>query len=142
MSFSRRIVNLLLLACVGMFPIALAAQEADQHTPEQSPSMARKSSAPRPVLNEQQRRGEALFVQNCPLCHVPSHQKQTLGIQGPILKGMFGEDADEDFLRQFIQQGVPAKMPGFRYDLEPKQIDDIIAYLKTGAYLKTPGVSN
>jgi hypothetical protein len=55
---------------------------------------------------------------------------------------MFGADADEDFLRQFIQQGVPAKMPGFRYDLEPKQIDDIIAYLKTGAYLKTPGVSN
>jgi cytochrome c2 len=142
MSLSDRIGYLLLSACVVIFPIALAAQESDQHAPEQSPSAARKPSPPRPVLNEQQRRGEALFVQNCPLCHVPSHQKQTLGIQGPILKDMFGADADEDFLRQFIQQGVPGKMPGFRYDLEPKQIDDIIAYLKTGAYLKTPGVSN
>jgi cytochrome c2 len=142
MSFSHRIAYFLLFAFVAMFPRALAAQESDQHAPEQSSSAARKPTTPRPVLNEQQRRGEALFVQNCPLCHVPSHQKQTLGIQGPILKGMFGADADEDFLRQFIQQGVPGKMPGFRYDLEPKQIDDIIAYLKTGAYLKTPGVSN
>jgi cytochrome c2 len=142
MSFSHRIAYLLLFAFVAMFPKALAAQESYQHAPEQSSSAARKPTTPRPVLNEQQRRGEALFVQNCPLCHVPSHQKQTLGIQGPILKGMFGADADEDFLRQFIQQGIPGKMPGFRYDLEPKQIDDIIAYLKTGAYLKTPGVSN
>jgi mono/diheme cytochrome c family protein len=86
---------------------------------------ARKLIASRPVLSEQ-RRGEALFVQNCSLCHSPSHQKQALGIQGPILKGMFGEDADEDFLRPFIQQGVS----GFRFDLEPNQIDDIIAYLK------------
>jgi hypothetical protein len=64
---------------------------------------ARKLIASRPVLSEQ-RRGEALFVQNCPLCHVPSHQKQALGIQGPILKGMSGGDADEYFLRFFIQQ--------------------------------------
>jgi hypothetical protein len=35
--------------------------------------------------------------------------------------------------RQLIEQGVPGKVPGFRYDLEPKQIDDIIAYLRTGA---------
>jgi len=35
--------------------------------------------------------------------------------------------------RQLIEQEVPGKMPGFRYDLEPKQIDDIIAYLRTGA---------
>jgi len=142
MSFSHRIAYLLLFAFVAMFPKALAAQESDQHAPEQSSSAARKPTPPRPVLNEQQRRGEALFVQNCPLCHVPSHQKKTLGIQGPVLRGMYGEDADDDALRQFIEQGVPGKMPGFRYDLEPKQIDDVIAYLKTGAYLKTPGVSN
>lgn len=83
-----------------------------------------------------------MFVQNCPLCHVPSNQKKRLGIQGPVLQGMFGEDANEDALRQYIQQGVPDKMPGFRYALEPKQIDDLIAYLKTGAYLRAPGGGN
>src|SRR6202047_5266991 len=96
MGFSPRIACLLLLTCVAMSPIALAAQEPDQHTPEQSPSTARKSSAPRPVLNEQQRRGEALFVQNCPLCHVLSNQKKALGILGPMLQGVYGEDGDGD----------------------------------------------
>jgi cytochrome c2 len=95
--------------------------------------------AARPALNEQQRRGEATFVQNCTLCHIPTNQKKRLGIQVPILEGVYGEGADEDALRQFIQQGVPGKMPGFRYGLEPKQIDDVIAYLKTGAHLKAGG---
>jgi mono/diheme cytochrome c family protein len=83
-----------------------------------------------------------LFVQNCPLCHVPSNQKKRLGIQGPILQGLFTEDADEDPLRQLIQQGLREKMPGFRYALDSKQIDDLIAFLKAGAYLRTPGGGN
>ncbi|SRR5712692_2384633 len=142
MGFSHRILCLLLLACVALFPIALAAQQNGEQKQDQSASAARKPSPPRPALNEQQRRGEALFVQNCPLCHVPSNQKKRLGIQGPVLQGLFGGDADEDALRQFIQQGVPEKMPGFRYALEPKQVDDLIAFLKAGAYLKVPGGGN
>jgi cytochrome c2 len=142
MGFSHKIVCLLLLACLVTFPIALAAQENRAQQQDPSASAARKPSAPRPALNEQQRRGEALFVQNCPLCHVPSNQKKRLGIQGPVLQGLFGEDADEDALRQFIQQGVPGKMPGFRYALEPKQVDDLIAFLKGGAFLRTPGGGN
>jgi mono/diheme cytochrome c family protein len=142
MGFSHRIVCLLLFACVAMLPRAPAAQENGEQKQDPSASAARKPSAPRPALNEQQRRGKALFVQNCPLCHVPSAQKKRLGIQGPVLQGMFGEDADEDALRQFIQQGIPGKMPGFRYALEPKQVDDLIAFLKAGAYLRTPGGGN
>jgi cytochrome c2 len=142
MGSSHRTVCPLLLVCVAMFPNALAAQENRAQQQDPSAFAARKPSAPRPALNEQQRRGEALFVQNCPLCHVPSNQKKRLGIQGPVLQGLFGEDADEDALRQFIQQGVPGKMPGFRYALEPKQVDDLIAFLKAGAYLRTPGGGN
>jgi mono/diheme cytochrome c family protein len=137
MSSFHRIAYLLLVTC-AFLPVALAAQESNEH----SPPTARKRSDPRPALNEQQRRGEALFVQNCPLCHILSNQKKALGILGPMLQGVYGEDADGDSLRQLIQQGVPGKMPGFRYDLYPKQIDDIIAYLKTGAYVKIPGASN
>src|SRR5216683_2533007 len=142
MGFSRRIICLLLFACVAMLPRATAAQENGEQKQDPSASAARKPSAPRPALNEQQRRGEALFVQNCPLCHVPSNQKKRLGIQGPVLQGLFTEDTDEDALHQVIQQGIPEKMPGFRYALEPKQIDDLIAFLKAGAYLRTPGGGN
>ena len=59
-----------------------------------------------------------------------------------MLRGMYGDDADQDSLRQIIEQGLPGKMPGFRYDLDSKQIDDVIAFLKAGAYAKTPGVAN
>ena len=142
MRLSLKNVCLLILAGALLVPGAMAGQEPAQRAPDSSATAARKSSPPRPVLNEQQRRGEALFVQNCPLCHVPSNQKKRMGIQGPVLQGMFGEDANEDALRQYIQQGVPDKMPGFRYALEPKQIDDLIAYLKTGAYLRAPGGGN
>jgi mono/diheme cytochrome c family protein len=130
---SRKIAHsLLLLLPVVIFPVVSSAQEAggDQ------PAAAQKSAAPRPALNEQQKSGEAWFVQNCTLCHMPTNQKKRLKIIAPPLEGMFGEDANSDVLRQFIQNGVPGKMPAFRFGLDPKQIDDIIAYLKTGAHLK------
>jgi mono/diheme cytochrome c family protein len=126
---------LLISACAIIFPVAMSAQESQS-------AAAPKHDAARPALTEQQKRGEALFVQNCPLCHIPSGQKKKLGIQGPSLQGVFNEDSDGEALKQFIQTGVPSKMPGFRYDLDQKQLDDIVAFLKSGAYLKTPGVAN
>lgn len=143
MVFCRRIACLFFLVPILFtFPIALPAQESREHTSDQSNATARKSTAARPALNEQQRRGEALFVQNCTLCHMPSNQKKSLGIQAPTLEGVYGEDAETAALRQFIQQGLPGKMPGFRYGLDPKDIDDVVAYLKVGAHLKPSGGSN
>ena len=146
MHLRERTVCLVALVSLSL-PLSLNAQESQDRAQSQpasqpAPAAAPKSAAPQPVLNEQQRRGEALFVQNCPLCHIPSKQKKELGIQGPALRGMFKDDADQDFLRQIIEQGLPGKMPGFRYDLDTKQIDDLIAFLKAGAYAKTPGVAN
>jgi len=139
-SFSSTIAPILILACIMAVPITLTAQERSER--DASHSSAQRDTTSRPALNEQERSGEALFLQNCPLCHVPSTQKRTLGIQGPVLRGLYGSDADTSLLREFIQRGVPGKMPSFRYDLEPKQIDDIIAYLKTGAYAKGSGLKN
>ncbi len=141
MKFRARIVCSLAVASLLFLPLALKAQESESRAQDQRATGQKRNAAP-PVLNEQQRRGEALFVQNCPLCHIPSKQKKGLGIQGPVLRGMYGEDADEDSLREIIQQGISSKMPGFRYTLDSKQIDDLIAFLKAGAYAKTPGVAN
>jgi mono/diheme cytochrome c family protein len=143
MVFTRRIACLVILVPILFtLPIALPAQESGEHTSDRSTGTARNSTAATPALNEQQRRGEALFVQNCTLCHMPSNQKKKLGIQAPRLEGLYGEDADTDTLRKFIQQGVPGKMPGFRYGLEPNQVDDLVAYLETGAHLKASAGAN
>jgi len=84
-------------------------------------------------LGEQATRGEGLFLQRCSLCHLPRKLKfGSPPVIGPSLSGQF-KDAPPDemkILRGFILKGGP-DMPGFQYGLEPKEIDDVIAYLKT-----------
>jgi mono/diheme cytochrome c family protein len=144
MVFSRRIACLAFLVLIFFTsPIVLPAQKSGEYISDQlSAATSRKSTTARPTLNEQQKSGEALFVQNCTLCHMPSNQKKKLRIPAPPLEGIYGENADGDVLRQFIQQGVPGMMPAFRFGLEPKQVDDIVAYLKTGAHLKASAGGN
>lgn len=143
MVFSCRIACLFFLVPVFFtLPVALSAQESGGHAADESAVTARKKSAARPTLNEQQRRGEALFVQNCTLCHMPSNQKKKLGIQAPRLEGVYGQDADSDVLRKFILEGVPGKMPAFRYGLESNEVDDLVAYLEAGAHLKPSAGDN
>lgn len=122
MSVFYRIARLLILTCAILSPITLWGQSAES---------SNTSTIPAPGLNEQQKKGEGLFLQNCPLCHIYSNQKKRLGIPTPSLKGLFKEPNSEDAMRQFILQGVPKKMPGFQYDLASEEIDCIIAYLKT-----------
>ncbi|OFW27659.1 MAG: hypothetical protein A3J28_15010 [Acidobacteria bacterium RIFCSPLOWO2_12_FULL_60_22] len=127
MSFFPRIAGLWLLAWGVLFPTGLAAQ-----------SRQSSSSAPVPALNEQQRAGEGLFLQNCALCHLPKKENRKNPVEagptiGPSLSGLFrgANPRREEVVRQFIQQGSPQKMPGFQYGLEPKEIDAVLAYLKT-----------
>ena len=122
MSFFPRILCLLLLGCAALCPLPLAAQDDS-------------GSGPKPGVpqTDQQWRGEALFIQNCVLCHIPSYQKKYLGIQAPtILIGAFrGEKPlTEANARRFITEGIPRVMPAFKYTLNAKQLDDLIAYLK------------
>ncbi len=85
-----------------------------------------------PALTDQQKRGEALFLQRCPLCHVPSNEKKTQGIQASTdLVGLFNRPtAAEATVRRIVQEGVPRLMPAFRYSITGGDLDDLIAYLK------------
>jgi len=90
-------------------------------------------------LTEQETRGAGVFFQHCALCHLD----KTFGAGGakyccvrslgPNLAGMFKDLSpdQEKALRDFIMNGGPTYMPAFKYGLTPKDIDDIIAYLKT-----------
>jgi mono/diheme cytochrome c family protein len=84
-------------------------------------------------LGEQEMRGEGLFLQRCSLCHLPRKLKfGSPPVVGPSLSGQF-KDLNPDqqkILRNFILKGDP-DMPGFQYGLEPKEVDDLIAFLKT-----------
>ena len=71
--------------------------------------------------------GLRLFNQSCRVCH----SKPTLlsGMYGPALS-MNTLSGNADAIRTFISNGT-ARMPGFKYDLTPAQIDAIVAYIKT-----------
>jgi mono/diheme cytochrome c family protein len=79
------------------------------------------------ALNDTQKLGQRLFYQSCVVCH--TKPQITSGQYGPVLsKNTL--NGQEDALREFISQGT-ARMPGFKFQFEPRQIDAIVAYLKT-----------
>ena len=86
-------------------------------------------------LTEQQDRGARLFFQRCALCHLPKTNSKACCAPslGPDLISDFknAPPAKEKALKEIILKGGPTYMPGWQYALEPKDIDDIIAYLKT-----------
>src|SRR5882724_11706336 len=86
-----------------------------------------QQSGPRSSMTDTQKQGELMFRQRCLICHV----KPMLGNSkyGPRLSKEFviGKEA---FVRKQIMEGSD-RMPGFKYGLQPAQVDAIIEYLKT-----------
>ena len=108
-----------LLVCLFVFPVDLAAQ-------------AQESAPPGIAQTDSEKRGEALFLKNCALCHMHTAQKARLKIQASSeLLGLFRKaGTTEAGVRQRLQQGLPGLMPTYQYSLEPKEQDELIAYLK------------
>jgi mono/diheme cytochrome c family protein len=96
------------------------------------PHGAHAQSAAQPAgagssLDDTQKLGQRLFYQSCVVCH--TKPQITSGQYGPVLsKDSLG--GQEDAMRAFISTGT-ARMPGFRFQFEPTQINAIVAYLKT-----------
>ena len=103
----RRLVFFLIPVAAAAMPLIAAAQ--GNLTPAQS-------------------RGRAIITQNCNICHLP----QSYGSQqtyGPLLNKA-SANGDDALMRQVIENGL-VKMPGWKYTLNPQQISDVIAYIKT-----------
>ena len=88
------------------------------------PLQAQQASPP---LNATQKLGRQLFTQSCMVCHTAP--QLNAGLYGPALsKDAAGGEAA--VMRGVIADGTP-RMPAFKYLFRPKQIDAIVAYLKT-----------
>lgn len=78
-------------------------------------------------LNDQQRLGRQILAQSCGVCHLPpARNAKTYG--PPLTKAAGG--GEDGVMREYILDGTP-RMPGFKYFLQPAEIDAIIAYVKT-----------
>lgn len=100
-----------LLILLGVFPLAARSQQ----------TAAEKS------LNATQKLGQRVFEQRCGICHAPA--RAGFQMYGPALyKDLV--NGNEDAIKEMIRSGT-AKMPGFRFGLEPAEVDAIVEYLKT-----------
>ena len=80
-------------------------------------------------------RGKTLFQQKCALCHYDNSDQKKIGpgLKGITKRGTFsgnGNKITDDSLKTWIENGDQL-MPPFKEVLEPEQIKDAIAYLKT-----------
>jgi len=75
----------------------------------------------------QLRLGMRLFDQSCRVCHTKPQMQSPL--YGPALS-MNTLGGKVDLISQFISNGT-TRMPGFKYQFTPAQIDAIAAYVAT-----------
>jgi cytochrome c len=93
---------------------------------------AQKTSAPNAAAVG---RGKTLFQQKCSVCHYDTSDQKKIGpgLKGLTKRGTFtvnGNKITDDSLRTWIENGDQL-MPPFKDVLEPAQIKDVIAYVKT-----------
>lgn len=107
----------LLLIFLGIFPLAASAQQTS----------TQQTSTDKPQLNDVQKLGRRVFEQRCGICHAPA--RAGFVMYGPYLyKDLV--NGNEDAIKEMIRTGT-SKMPGFKYGLQPSEIDAIVEYLKT-----------
>jgi len=80
-------------------------------------------------------RGKTLFQQKCSICHYDTSDQKKIGpgLKGLSKRGTFsvnGNKITDDSLKTWIENGDQL-MPPFKDVLEPAQIKDVIAYVKT-----------
>jgi cytochrome c len=99
---------------------ALLAQESSKKSTGNSAAVAR---------------GKSLFQQKCSVCHYDTSDQKKIGpgLKGISKRGTFtvnGNKITDESLTKWIENGDQL-MPPFKDVLEPGQIKDVIAYVKT-----------
>ena len=75
--------------------------------------------------------GKRMFVQRCSVCHLPPLGPGNPRSIAKSLTGLVKSPETGAAARLIVQKGIPNRMPGFELGLEPKEIDSIVAYLRS-----------
>ncbi|HKW60901.1 MAG TPA: c-type cytochrome [Candidatus Acidoferrum sp.] len=120
--------NLLLL---GIAALALACAVAGQEPPAKD---APKKTASHAAAGSAAK-GKQVFEQKCAICHFADQEEKKIGpgLKGISKRGTFtvnGNKVTTESLTKWIETG-DSQMPGMKDVLEPAQIKDVVAYVKT-----------
>ncbi len=116
------ILGIAILAVTG----ALVAQEPPAKTSTKAASHGSSGSAAK---------GKEVFDKKCALCHFADSDQKKIGpgLKGISKRGTFlvnGNKVTTESLKAWIENG-DSQMPPFKDVLEPAQIKDVVAYVKT-----------
>lgn len=80
-------------------------------------------------------KGKEVFDKKCVICHFAESDQKKIGpgLKGISKRGTFtvnGNKVTEESLKTWIENG-DSLMPGMKETLEPAQIKDVVAYVKT-----------
>lgn len=109
----------------------LASGSLDKKTP--GTDATPKPAAPKPpTAKGNAAAGKEVYLTNCAICH-----QDTLAGRPPKIPALLNiiQRTNEDHVRTTIYEGKPdarPMMPSFADKLSPQQVDDLIAFLKTG----------
>lgn len=122
----RRNLLLLGIAVLALACAVVAQEPAAQDAPKKSASHAAGGSAAK---------GKEVFEQKCSMCHFADKEEKKIGpgLKGISKRGTFtvnGSKVTTESLTKWIENG-DSQMPGMKDSLEPAQIKDVVAYVKT-----------
>jgi cytochrome c2 len=122
----RRNVLILGIGVLAVAGAVLAQDPAPDTTTKKAASHGAAGSAVK---------GKEVFEKKCAMCHFADSDQKKIG---PGLKGIFkrgtfsvnGNKVTTESLKTWIENG-DSLMPGMKETLEPAQIKDVVAYVKT-----------
>jgi mono/diheme cytochrome c family protein len=115
---------------LGIAALAVATAMVAQEPPAKAP--AKKSGNGSSAAAA---RGKEIFDKKCGICHYADNDTKKIGpgLKGMSKRGTFtvnNNKVTEESLKAWIENG-DTLMPPFKDVLEPAQIKDVIAYVKT-----------
>lgn len=120
-----------LVAAVSLVAVAgsAAAQVVDPPPRVTTTTYDMSRVAVPPSLTPVEFEGKKLFVQRCALCHDVLGQPASTTV-GPWVDATTVKARGEAAVKQKILQGS-RRMPGWKHTLDERQVDAVIAYMKT-----------
>jgi cytochrome c len=113
------------IAVLSVAGALLAQDQPEKEAPKKSSGHAAGSAA----------RGKEVFEKKCAMCHFADSDAKKIGpgLKGISKRGTFtvnGSKVTTQSLTTWIENG-DSLMPGMKDALEPAQIKDVVAYVKT-----------